>query len=374
MKNVKAYIAGTILIGLALIPPIKFAARAPSEYWPWWIVIAGFLGFFTLFIKTNFIIRFIAVAGFFNCFFSKAPYVSFTCYILLVASCYFYILCQRIKDYSPIFKMLRCLMLFIAFLLVLQCTGDDRLLNIWRNFSLDGNYCFGVVGQRMQSASFSVILAAALMPSNSLNSFFPFVTSMICNSAGAFLCAIAGMVTCLSQHLKKKHIIIFAGCLLVVFSIWMVKSGKLHANTYEHCGRLAVWKSALKMSWEHPFIGHGIGTFKGLFPVFGMDRAYSIPWDKAHNCWVQMIFELGYFITFVIHGYVLYLLINLARLTRRVSLRQKAFACIAGLIMIYINMHIHFPTRLAQTIFLIIFFLAYCQKFVDNPEVQYGRV
>ena len=363
MRYIKPYIVGIMISVLALIPPINFAVKAPSEYWPYMVILAGFAGFYILFLRTNYAIKFIAVAGFINCFFSIAPYISFTAYISLLACCYFYVLCQRVQDYEPIFKVLQCLMLFVGFMLVMQTLQMDVLLNMGRAFSRGDNYCFGVIGQRMQSASFAVILSAALMPKSAYYSLFPLGVSFICNSAGGFLCASFGLIAYLHRKWKKRFLIILPGMLVIIFLCWLVVSGKYNANTNATGGRLAVWIASLKMAIQRPLMGWGMSTYKGVFPALG--GITGIPWKTAHNCWVQMIFEFGFPIALTVMGYFGYLMIQLARLTRRALFRTQAFRLLGGLVMISLNMCFHFPTRMAQTVLIMIFFLAYVQKFID---------
>ena len=89
--KIYSYFAILVFTLLALIPSVDIVIKnPPSHYWPWMIVIAGFLGVFTLFIKTSWPVRVIAIVGFIHCFFSAIPYVSFTSYVSLVACCYFY--------------------------------------------------------------------------------------------------------------------------------------------------------------------------------------------------------------------------------------------------------------------------------------------
>jgi len=364
MKNITAYIVGSIIASLALIPPIYFSVDAPSAYWPWWIIIAGFLGFYTLFIKTDFIVKVVAIGGFLNCFFSADPYVSFTSYISLVAGCYFYILCRSIKDYKPVFKILQCLLVFTAFMFIVQFFGQDRLLNFGRVRNFSGDYCFGIIGQHMQSGSFSVILSAALLPFSMINLGFPFIVSTICNSAGSFICAIIGLFTFLIEGRDKKHVFKSIGFLVLIFIAWMILSGKISENMSNSGGRLGVWLSSLEMSFKHPIAGWGMSTYKGIFPALGGIK--TIPWKTAHNCWIQIIFEFGYTGFLIASIYFSGLFIRLIKLTRRRAKRDMAYKCLAGLMMIAVNMMFHFPTRMIQTILIIIFFLAYCEGVTDG--------
>ena len=370
MKNLHAYIAGILMAVFAAIPPIYFVARAPSEYWLWWVMTAGLAGFYILFIKTNLIIKIIAIGGFINCFYSAAPYISFSAYIPLIACCYFYILCSRIKDYDIVFKFLQALLLFVGFMFIMQYIGHDRLTNFGRAFSLNGNYCFGIIGHRMQSASFSVILVSALIISRPRYLAFPFITSIFCNSVIAFLCASVGAAICLFRFLNKKRFIILSGLLLTIFLIWANMSGKLAENTNITAGRLAVWISSIKLLNQRPVWGWGLAEYKFIFPALG--GMNSIPWKTAHNCWIQLTFELGYPLFSAIVFYVIYLYIKLIRLTKRVGFRNNSIQCLAGLSMITANMTFHFPTRMIQCTLIIIFFLAYCQKVIDQGGIENG--
>ena len=371
MKNIRAYIAGAIMAVFGLVPPIYFSFDAPSEYWPWWIVMAGFAGFYTLFLNISPFIKVIAVGGFINCFFSTAPFISFTAYISLVACCYFYILCKNIKDYVPVFKILQCLLFFVGFMFIMQFFGMDRLLNFGRSRTFDGNYCFGVVGQHMQSGSFSVILAAALLPFSWFNISFPIITSLITNSAGTFLCSIVGFLSWIRCRKIKISPVVFFGFFFTIFLLWINCSNKFYQNFNYYDGRSFVWYHSLRMAWEHPFAGWGMSTYKVLFPALGGIK--SIPWKTAHNCWIQIIFEFGYIGFFVVLSYFGYLFISLWKLTRRASHRVQAYKCLAGLAMISVNMMFHFPSRMIQTVLIIIFFLAYCESFIGGSHYGFNK-
>ena len=111
-----------------------------------------------------------------------------------------------------------------------------------------------------------------------------------------------------------------------------------------------------------------MGTYKFLFPVWGKDVAFGITdewrreglkgnwlcWPQAHNCPLQILFEIGFlglaimasFIGFI--GYRLY--------------KLKKTTLLSGLVILLTIMCFHFPTRMIQTVPMIILFLAICQK------------
>ena len=268
----------------------------------------------------------------------------------MVVSCYFYILCQSIKNYDVVFKVLKCLMLYVGFMFLLQITGNDTLLNYG-----GGLIQFGVVGQHMQSSSFAVILSAALITLSPLFLLFIVPVSIICNSVGGFICGCIG----LACSLKGRKLFVLIPFVLLA-SYWLVSSGKLQANLTMESGRLGTWDNTILLSLEHPFTGWGIGTYHILYPAL-KETERSLDWLMAHNCWLQMLFELGYLITGVLMFYYAQLIYRLSRLS---DIRAKL--CIAGLLMIGANMMIHFPTRMPQTIFIIVFFLAYCQGVINR--------
>ena len=346
-----------------LMPAIKYSLPIimDAKYWEWWITISGFLGFYTIFLRVPFIIKFIAAGTFALCFFSSAPSISFTQYIVVVSCCYFYILCLNIKNYETIWKCLQCLLLFNLFFFVIQLTHNDSLLN----FGITGKAInYGIVGYRMQSASFITILSATLIPFHSFNLATPFVVSVICNAAGSFLAVSAGLIYLLSRKFGKRTIIWVSASLMSIFIIWMVTSGKLSSNMNMGFtgGRMLVWIRSLQLSMEHPFTGYGIATYKGIFPVLG--GIHSMDWKTAHNSWVQIIFETGYIFPSVLFGYFSYLFWSLLSMVKKNINRDMAVKCVTGLIIIGTDMMFHFPDRQIQTALIIIFFLAYIQKVV----------
>lgn len=323
--------------------------------------MAGFFGVLILFLKTNLFIKIISISVFINCFLSKAFFVSFTQYIVFVACLYFYILCTKIKDFSPVFKMLQALMILHLILFFMQIIGKDPLLNF------HGRTCYGVVGQNMQSASFMVILSAALIPCSRWFLIIPFFASALCHSAGAFLSGVFGLVT----RISKKHAKAWTTILIIISTIFaLMFYQKIILYLTSDNGRLHVWFRSLQITFEHPFAGWGIGTYKIIFPAMCGFKYEILPWMNAHNCWVQLFFECGIFIFLLVAGYAFGLISKLVYLVRRKIFRVKAQSCLMGLAMIGSNMIWHFPTREIQTVLIIIFFLAYCERLVTHGLKQ----
>ena len=88
---------------------------------------------------------------------------------------------------------------------------------------------------------------------------------------------------------------IAAGAAVAVVVFWSILSG--YFTMYENdsgnaaetlTGRTAIWAVAFSMSLEHPWIGHGLYSFRALMPAFGAFQ----PWH-AHNELLQQFFEFG---------------------------------------------------------------------------------
>lgn len=349
MTNLPAYVALTLLIFLALIPPISFIVSNPSfELWPVMILAAGFLGFATLYIRTNWFVKSIAIGTFVLCFFSAAPYVSFTSYVSTVICCYLYILCTKIKNWNIIFRAFQTLLFLNVFIMVMQATGHDTLLNWGLGRDITG---FGIIGQHMQMGSFSVVLSAILLPVGLFNLIFPFVTALFCTSSWTILVAGVGTFTIL--YFKNRN---WAGAFLLtgllLFSMHGMMNGKFEGNALRENGRMWVWDKSMEASLKHPWTGWGPGSYKDLFPAIGLTSHHDIPYKSAHNAPVQLLFETGV-------PFTLFVLFGLCRLLYLLFITGEV-VCLAGVMMILTDMMVHFPDRMLQTVGIIICFLAYC--------------
>ena len=159
--KIHSYIVAVLIAFFALIPPIIIIIPNPSfNIWIMMIVISGFLGFLTLFINTNIFIKILSIGGFFNCFFSCVPHECFTSYISLLACCYFYILCSKVKNWNLIYKTVLCIVIYNLFFMSMQFFGKDSLLN----FSMGKNIVeHGILGSRMELESFLLICLVILL-------------------------------------------------------------------------------------------------------------------------------------------------------------------------------------------------------------------
>ncbi len=342
MKNLYIYLTTAIVVALSLIPPIDFVIQnPPNEYWLWMILLAGFAGVYTLFIKTNVAVKVIAIGSFILCFGSAIPYVSFTSYVSLVLCCYLYIMASRIENWNIVMQALQAIVILDLLIFCMQYMFHDPLLN----FGLKHVEHFGTLGQHMQMGSFGIIITAILINYTKANFFVAFLFSILCKSSWAFMAAAVGL--CVNLWNKQKLLAcILMGTLMIVGGVWAHKDHKISNLS----GRCEEWTIAIKLSHVHPFKGFGIGSFKDIFhPLSHMNTQQ---WRQAHNFIIQLIFEVGYPATGC-------LLIALGCFIWRLY-RLNQWLLLSGSSMIITDALVHFPDRMLQTFPMIVIFLAYC--------------
>ena len=343
--KIYSYVAIVVFTLLASIPSVDIVIKnPPSHYWPWMIVIAGFLGVFTLFIKTSWPVRVIAIVGFIHCFFSAIPYVSFTSYVSLVACCYFYILCCKITDWSIVFKAIQAIVILNCLFMVMQFFHKDTVLN----FGHHETEQYGTIGYHMWMASFGTILGAVLLPFNIFNLFFSFGVALFVHSTWTFLCASVGTAVYFSHRNKNK-----AGVLLLIlcfiFIGWAITDQKIMENMNTTSGRMGIWEQSIRLANEHPWKGFGIGTYKDLF--FGLSGLHCMEWKTAHNFLIELCFEIGYPLTACVAfglGWLAWVLY-----------KAELWAELAGLTMVILDAMVHTPDRFINMVPLMVVFLAY---------------
>ncbi len=364
-KKAISYVAGLMMAVLSLVPPIDFKFPLTNNLgaWFWIVLIAGFFGIYTLFLKINIFVKLIAVYVFISCFFTHAPFISFTAYIPFIACVYFYILCTKIEDWSIVFKILQGVLLLNFLLVIMQSLGKECLLN----FGLKAPTCFGVLGNPMQQGSLIILLSAFLISYNKLN-IIPAIATvlMMFSPTGSLLALSAGIyayIACVYKKIRLYSIV----AIIVLLSYFIFKHNVLANFLY---ARGPVWEKTLYLSlvypFQHrqfftPFFGWGISTFHIIFPAlaFGGFRAEGI-WLSAHNCWLQILFELGILGFSIVCTYATYLFYKC----------RKDATVLAGLTMVSTDMAIHFPTRMLQSVLIIIGFLAFCQWRITHGPRQ----
>lgn len=322
------------------------------------VLFCGFLAIYTIFLDIPLIVKIISVFSFVHCFVAKIPYTSFTTFVSIVASVYFFVLCLRIKNWDIVFKVIQGLLFLNMVLLVFQYFDHDNLLNFGRKTE-----CVATIGQYMQAGSMAVILAAMLISYNKFNILYPFITCFIQLSQWTVFSSILGSYFLIKEEYRKIAkiilIILLAAC---IGYAW--KSGKLKENS-SCSGRYPVWKETLHLIGERPY-GYGAGSYKILFPIMSQQR--GVPYKSPHNDYLKIGFEMG------IPGLILMMCLFLNILVRVLIFGTDEQ--LAGLIMIMVNMVFHFPMCCIQAVPVIIVYFAYCWQKAEEkrrePEGEFS--
>ena len=210
---------------LALTPPWSFNLNCSVNGlgWLWAVFISGFLAFLFLYQKVSIWLRLLVVWCFISCFFSRAPYISFTMYWTVIICAYFYALCTKIEDYTPVKKAIQAIFFFVATLIVMQSFGLDKLLN----FNQASPVILGTIGNQMILSSFVCILAPFLIISP-LNWIALIAIAFISHSSGAVLSIGAGL--CVYGWARFRRL-----------RLWIVIIGT-HTNSYCKVFIISSWK------------------------------------------------------------------------------------------------------------------------------------
>jgi len=125
-------------------------------------------------------------------------------------------------------------------------------------------------------------------------------------SRGAFL-SLALIVIFLGALKSKRYVLVVLALLILTFSLLptpansplvrLITVGGKDPYAYT---RLSIWKSALSIFKDHPFLGTGLGTFQDAFsgysfPVEGVFARFGKKASFAHNEYLQIASEMGIF-------------------------------------------------------------------------------
>jgi len=364
MTKILSYIVGSIIVGFCLLPHININLMAPGEWFQYLVYLFGFASVAILYFKINWFIRLLPAFCLINAMMSYVPLLSMIAWMQITVCCYFYVLCCRVKHFDIIFKMIQSVLVFTVILYIMKLFGQEPIANF------GDNQYFGTNGQHMQSASLTIILTAVLISHSRWNLGIPLLAVVICNSLGALISAVIGVLIFLKNRVfsRKEFNTIFVLSLVLIIST-LGFTGKFVQNINMGNSRILTWINTLRLCTEYPFFGWGIGTFKVLFPIYGKIE-FAIPWKTTHNDYLQLLFEMGLTGMVFFLAFCTDLIYKMRKLIHRTISKDKAFYACIGLAMIATNMLYHFPTKMIQAVPLIIFFLAYCQKLY---EVTYGE-
>ena len=332
---------------MALTPPwdISLDCRVNSIFWLWTVLISGFLSFAFLYTKTSTWLKLFIIWAFASCFLSRAPFVSFTMFWSVIVCAYYYILCKKIEDWTPVKKTIQAIFLLTTLLIIMQLFGKDTLLN----FNQSTPQIIGTIGNKMILSSFVCCLAPFLIL-NPLNWIPLWLIALISTSSGAVMALGMGSATLLWSGGKKAKIALVGLIIGILAFTWITGDIK----TFEgKAGRRQVWAKGIELIAKRPQ-GYGIATWKILFPyqcgVAIRDQQPGREWNTAHNSFIQIPYEVGIPGLILLSGWIISILRKL-----RDPLK------IAGLMILVGTLGVHFPDRTVQCVLVILMFLAYLE-------------
>ncbi len=152
---------------------------------------------------------------------------------------------------------------------------------------------------------------------------------------------------------------------MVLFAVFILAAwttGKISSNLNPEYGRFEVWKKTVRLTNQKPWTGWGPATYKAIFPALGHMK--SRPWNVAHNDWLQILFQIGY------PMYCLFLFCVLAYTSMLFWHCDKVrdYRLLAGGAMIALDMVVHFPSYMIETVPLMLVFLAYCEATIIQKK------
>lgn len=370
-----------LLLGLLVVAPnipYKIPLIINSFSWCYLVVVSGLISFCTLRTTLPLPLKILALYLFGSCFISQSPYLSFNANILVATTLWLFLFLQRC-DFRIIVNVLEAAFWLEFILAIFQLTGYDRLLNFGAAFTSDfsvrllpmqPSLFLGTVMQYMRFASLLAILSPFLVLRSRWYLIPIGILCLLSRSSSFAVSLIAGVAYYCLVSVKSRTarlIAIFLG-LLAVLGYAAYDWGSFRgAILPENGGRLYSWgvtwitwftDTSLSnpppftgpFNWQWFLFGHGTDTFLPLFPVYKHD---ANPFGQVHNDWLQFLWEIGLVGFSLITGYV-------ASLVKRLYAWQR-HDLIAGSICVGTNMFFAFPTRMTQTMFLIVAWLAYCE-------------
>jgi len=362
---------GCVVGLLSIAPPLPFSIPViiNSNLWLYGFFVVSFLGMMLLFKEIPCSFKILIPYMFFGCFISMIPYASFNAFILVVISAYCFLLFLKSDD-DIVIEFIVMAFMFQIFLGIMQMFGVDKLLNFNRS-----NPVF--VGSVLQYMRFGTLLAimAPFLVFKDKRFIVPVVLVAILTRSSSFGLGVilAIGVYYLLLHAKYRlRIIGFIVIALIGYVIWDFASIQIACTD----GRIPVWLDIIRtwiwdtsrckipvarnyiyclIDWKSIFFGRGLDSFLYLFPIFKQDPN---PFPQAHNDFLQMYWEIGLIGGSIFVGYCV-------NLVRRLY-RTKNFLLIAGAVCIGTNMFFAFPMRMVQTMLLLIYFVALCEKEIKN--------
>ncbi len=419
MRKAISYFVAVVLGVLCVAPPLDYSIPigGPGLFidpfrWLYCVILAGLFGFFILFQEIHILLKIIVVYLFCSSYLSQAPAESFNAYILVVVTLYLFILCQKC-DFDIIINMLVAVFFFQITIAFIQHAGLDKLtyFGTAMNFDQAGKLVavspdvanprtvyFGTVFQQMRFASLLCCLSPFLVYKSKWFLIPIMVMAFLLGSLGFSLAVCVGLIVYLYFTVKEKEnrswILFFILLLGLIFAVrsfshirveivegrlpvwWVVikswcldtsgkvigvdKAGVWVWNALYHNGKPDFMGASQTgpLDWTRFWFGHGLDTFGPMFRIYKHDMNAFNP---AHNTHLQYLWEGGIILFCLIEAYFISIFVRLKK--------YGEVLLFSGAVVIWINMFLHFPGQMTQTIWILVAFAAFCEQRIKNDTI-----
>lgn len=366
MRKIVSYALGLSVGLLAVAPPINYTIPVVinSFWWLYAVVVCALLAFWLCVSVLPVMLRVLAIYIFVNCFLSMSPYLSFNAFMLVVGALLCFILFLY-ADYKIILNFVFAAFFVQIAMLIFQLFGMDKLMN----FDRPEPVFFGTVMQYMRLASLFAISAPLLILKNRLF-IVPLIVLCVMSSSSSFALALAAGVTV--YYILKTRRYYIGACAFLCFMGFFIFRDWASWHAEMAWGRWTVWPDIIR-SWcmntlyaqpphlvgpidlKSIFFGRGLDTFMPLFPLFKHDPN---PFAQAHCDFLQILWELGVVGAGILCAYMASLVYRLRRSPKY----------LAGLACMSVNMFFAFPTRMTQTMLMMVAFIGMCEQEARKAE------
>ena len=171
-------------------------------------------------------------------------------------------------------------------------------------------------------------------------------TVLLSNSRAGFMSTIAGMLTLIGLSLRTtrlpRWVKLLGGVAVISLIVAVVAGsntrtfGRMSADLAEE-GRWPVYAILVQAIEDAPLTGYGLGNFKNTFPLY-RDHTVVGYYDRAHNDYLELIFELGIPAAILFYTSILWIIVICWRGMKR-RRQRKIYPTLAVAVSVLVGAH-----------------------------------